>query len=125
MDEKNRTGNVLKNSTASMLEKAVHVVVQFVIRTVFINVLGNEYTGISGLFTDILQVLSLMELGLDSSMIYSLYLPLAEGDTKKIAALLKFYRTAFRIIAVIVLLSGIACIPALPYIVCPWSTEKS
>lgn len=113
----NRTGNVIKNSAASMIQKFVQIIVQFALRTAFIRILGNEYTGISGLFTDILQVLSLMELGLDSSMIFSLYDPLARKDKRRIAALLKFYKTAFTVIGFLVLTSGIACTPFLLYIV--------
>ena len=106
-----RTENVIKNSTASIVYKIVHTLIQFIVRTAFIHILGNEYTGISGLFTDILQVLSVMELGLDSSMVYALYKPLAQKDEKRITAFLKFYRTAFRIIGIVVLLGGICLLP--------------
>lgn len=113
----NRVTNVFKNSTASLIYKLVHMLVQFILRTVFIHVLGNEYTGISALFTDILQVLSLMEMGLDSSMVFALYKPLAQKDEKRISALLSFYRKAFNIIGLVVLFSGIACTPFLNYII--------
>ena len=113
----NRTGNVIKNSWASLFERFIQIAVQFALRTAFIKLLGNEYTGIAGLFTDILHVLSLMELGLDSSMIYSLYDPLARKDTNKISALLKFYKTAFTVIGVTVFIAGLGCTPFLQYIV--------
>ena len=113
----NRTKSVFKNSTASLLQRFVQILTHFALRTVFINFLGNEYTGVSGLFTDILQVLSLMELGLDASMIYSLYEPIAKHDKRRISALLNFYRNAFNIIGVLVLISGVCCTPFLQYIV--------
>lgn len=112
-----RTSNVIKNSGASLLYKLVHIVFTFALRTVFIKLLGNEYTGISGLFTDILQVLSLMELGLDTSMVYALYGPVAHNEHTKVSALLKFYRKAFNIIGVTILALGLGCIPFLNYIV--------
>ena len=115
-----RTRNVLKNSTATLIEKFVRIFTQFAIRTAFIYFLGKEYAGISSLFTDILQVLSLMELGLDSSMIYSLYKPLAENNIEKISALLHFYRIAFIFISAFVLVAGGLCIPFLSYIVKDW-----
>ena len=93
------------------------MLIQFIIRTTFIKVLGNEYTGVSGLFTDILHVLSLMELGLDSSMVFSLYKPLLNRDSEKISALLNFYRKAFNLIGVLVLAAGVGCVPFLRYIV--------
>lgn len=113
----NRTKNVIRNSIASLLQKMVQILSQFALRTAFIYLLGKEYTGISGLFTDILHVLSLMELGLDSSMIFSLYKPLAEHDVRRITALLRFYKRAFSAIGLVVLCAGLACIPFLSYIV--------
>lgn len=113
----NRTKNVIKNSAASLIYKIVHMFVQFVMRTAFIYFLGNEYTGISGLFTDILQVLSVMELGLDSSMVYALYKPLVHKDEKRISALLLFYKKAFFVIGIMVLVGGAALLPFLDNIV--------
>ena len=113
----NRTRNVIKNSAASLMQRLVKILSQFALRTAFIYILGKEYTGVSGLFTDILHVLSLMELGLDSSMIFSLYEPLAKHDTRKISALLKFYKSAFTVIGLVVLGAGLACTPFLSYIV--------
>lgn len=112
-----RTGNVIKNSGASLAFKLFHILFSFALRTAFLKLLGNEYTGISGLFTDILQVLSLMELGLDTSMVYALYAPLAQNDQRKIAALMKFYKKAFTLIGIIILIVGVGCIPFLNYIV--------
>lgn len=112
-----RTSNVIKNSGASLLYKFVHIVLTFALRTVFVKLLGNEYTGVSTLFTDILQVLSLMELGLDTSMVYALYGPVARNEHSKVAALLKFYKKAFTVIGIIILALGIGCIPFLNYIV--------
>lgn len=113
----NRTKNVVKNSTASILQKLVQIICQFALRTAFIYLLGNEYTGVSGLFTDILQVLSLMELGLDSSMIFSLYEPLAKHDSKRISSLLSFYKSAFTVIGITVLVAGLICTPFIPRII--------
>lgn len=112
-----RTSNVFKNSGAGLLNKLIHIVFQFAMRTAFIHILGNEYTGISGLFTDILNVLSLMELGLDSSMVYALYKPVAQKDARRIKALMRFYRKAFTIIGITVLAAGVLCTPFLGYIV--------
>lgn len=112
-----RTSNVFKNSGASLLNKLINIVIQFVMRTAFIHILGNEYTGVSGLFTDILNVLSLMELGLDSSMVYALYKPVAQKDTRRITALMRFYRKAFTIIGITVLGAGALCTPFLGHIV--------
>lgn len=112
-----RTANVFKNTAARLLQRVASILVQFILRTIFIYLLGKEYTGVSGLFTDILNVLSLMEAGLDTSMVYVLYKPLADNDQKRIKALLDFYKKAFLIIGVLVLVIGIAIIPFLGIII--------
>ena len=112
-----RTENALKNSAASLALRAVAMLSQFALRTVFIRVLGAEYAGVTGLFTDILSVLSLAELGLDASLLYALYRPLAENDAGRTASVLRFYRRAFRLAGAAVLLGGLACTPFLQYIV--------
>ena len=112
-----RTSNVIKNSGASLIYKFVHILTTFALRTAFVKLLGNEYTGVSSLFTDILQVLSLMELGLDTSMVYALYGPVARNEHTRVSALLKFYRKAFTVIGIVILALGLGCIPFLNYIV--------
>lgn len=89
----------------------------FISRTVFINILGTEYLGVNGLFTNILGMLSLAELGVGSAVSFSLYKPLAQKDTRKIQAIINFYRNAYRVVALIVAAVGISLIPFLHYIV--------
>ena len=112
----NRTDNAIKNAVASLALRAVSILSQFVLRTVFLRVLGNEYAGMTGLFTDILTVLSLAQLGLETSLVYSLYGPLARNDEAHAATLLAFYRRAFRAAAVVELAAGCLCAPFLSII---------
>lgn len=112
-----RTGNSIKNSGATIFGRIATLVMEFVLRTVLIKILGIEYGGISSLFTDILQVLSLMELGLGSAIIFALYKPLAEKNYSKINALMRFYKTAYNIIAAGVFILGMCCVPFLESIV--------
>ncbi|MBR3760595.1 MAG: hypothetical protein IKK47_06375 [Ruminococcus sp.] len=112
-----RTSNVIKNSGANMVYKLAHILLQFAIRTAFINILGKEYTGVSTLFTDILNVLSLMELGMGTAMTYALYKPLSTGDTEKISALMTFYKKAYRTIGILVFTVGMLITPFLGFLV--------
>lgn len=112
-----RTGNSIKNSGATIFGRIATLLMEFVLRTVLIKTLGIEYGGISSLFTDILQVLSLMELGLGSAIIFALYKPLAEKNYSKINALMRFYKTAYNIIAAGVFILGMCCVPFLGSIV--------
>ncbi|MCR5610602.1 MAG: oligosaccharide flippase family protein [Clostridiales bacterium] len=88
-------------------------VLGFVVRTVFIRTLGKEYLGINGLFSNILSMLSLTELGLGTAMAYMLYKPLAVNDEKRVRVLLKFYKTAYRVIGVVIFLLGLLMVPFL------------
>ena len=68
-----------KNLKFTAAGELVLAILKFVSRRVFVILLGKEYLGISGLFTDILSLLSLAELGFGVSITYSLYRPAARG----------------------------------------------
>lgn len=112
-----RTGNSIKNSVTTIVGRLATNLMEFVLRTVLIKTLGIEYGGVSSLFVDILQILSLMELGFGNAIIFALYKPLAENDYKKINTLMRFYRNVYNLIAIVVFILGLCCIPFLDKIV--------
>ena len=117
MANKTRTQHARRNIVTSVVNKLIIMLTNFVMRTVLIRYLGEVYLGLDSLFVSILQILSLTELGISSAMVYSMYKPLAEGDTPAVCALLKLYRTVYRWIAVIMVVLGLAITPFLPLIV--------
>lgn len=112
-----RTGNTIKNTYVGIIAQVVTIILNFVNRTIFIKFLGVEYLGIGGLFSNVLSMLSLAELGIGVAMVYNLYKPLAENDEQSIKAYMNFYKFAYRIIAIIILVAGLALIPCLPFII--------
>lgn len=114
---RSRTNNTLINTSFAILSRIVSMVMGFIQKTIFIRTLGMSYTGVSGLFTDILTVLSLAELGIGSAVAYSLYKPIADNDYKRIAQLMNFYKKAYTFIAVIIFGIGMCLIPFVTYIV--------
>ena len=112
-----RTKNSVRNFIWGMVNKFVSLFLPFLIRVVIINVLGRDYLGLNNLFTSILHVLNLAELGIGSAMVYSMYKPIAEGDGEAICALLGLYKTIYRIIGLIVLGVGAILIPFLPFLI--------
>lgn len=112
-----RTKNSIKNIIFSFSYQVLVLILGFVNRTVFINVLGVNYLGISGLFSDILSMLSLADLGFGVALTYSMYKPLAENDYERLAGLTNLYRKVYRIIALAVTVIGVALIPFLKYLV--------
>lgn len=102
---------------ASLVNNVVVTVLGFVTRTIFVHSLGVEYLGLNGLFTNVLSLLSLAELGVGNAITFSLYKPIAEKDEKKIQALMGLYKQAYQIIGWVILGIGIAIVPFLKHIV--------
>lgn len=92
--EKSRTHYSILNITTGVGGYFVNTLVGFVCRMVFVRCLTADYLGINGLFSNVLSMLSLAELGVGSAIGYALYKPLATHDEEKIASLMKFYGTA-------------------------------
>ena len=112
-----RTKKSAYNMITSFIFQIVTLILGLVSRSVFIRALGTEYLGLNGIFTDVLTLLSMADLGFGTAMAYSFYKPLARGDTKKLTSLVNFYKKVYRTIAICVSVVGIAIIPVLRYIV--------
>lgn len=117
MKQRSRTEYSLMNILTGIVGYGVNTVVGFVCRIIFVKTLSADYLGVSGLFTNVLSMLSLAELGISSAITYALYKPLAEGDEKKTAAIMQFYRKAYGVIGCVVGLVGLAMIPFLDVII--------
>lgn len=112
-----RTKNATRNIIYGVIVKVYQLLVPFFVRTAMIYGLGVEYLGLGSLFTSVLTVLNLTELGVGSAMVFSMYKPIAEDDTLKICALMRLYRKYYRIIGSIILVVGIAITPIIPKLV--------
>lgn len=108
-----RTTAIAKNATYSMVCHLLTLLMQFVVRTIFIRYLNIEYLGINGLFTNVLTILSFAELGIGNAIVFSLYKPLAVRDNYKVAQLMQLYKKTYIIIAIIVLVLGCFLLPFL------------
>ena len=115
--DNSRTENTLFNFTSSIGAQLVTILMHFLVRTVFIRTLGKSYLGVSGLFSNILSMLSLAELGVGSAIIFKLYKPIAEDDRHRITVLVKFYKKVYQFIGVAVTVIGISLIPFLPVLI--------
>ena len=93
-----RVEHAAKNLKFSMASEMILAILKFISRKIFVLFLGKEYLGINGLFTDILSMLSLVELGFGVSITYSLYMPEAQNDNRLIKSLIRLYRRAYQVI---------------------------
>lgn len=112
-----KTKNTKRNIVSGLVNKVVTLVLPFIVRTIIIKKLGSEYLGLNSLFSSILQVLNLSELGFASAVVYGMYKPIAEDDTEAICALLNFYRKIYRVVGMVILITGLILMPFLPHII--------
>ncbi|MCR4792385.1 MAG: lipopolysaccharide biosynthesis protein [Lachnospiraceae bacterium] len=112
-----RTKNATRNVFFDGMLQMMNMIVPFIMRSILLHYLGVEYLGLNGLFRSVLSFLNLAELGVGSAMVFSMYKPIAEDDSDMICALMKLYRTLYRIIGTVVLTIGLALVPFLPSLI--------
>ena len=108
-----KTKNSSRNLVFGICLKVYQLLVPFLIRTIIIRVSGIEYAGLNSLFTSILQVLNIAELGVGTALVFSMYKPIAEHDDKKICALMQLYKIYYRVIGLVILAIGLCITPFL------------
>lgn len=117
MTEKTRTEYSARNTTVAMISRMIAIVMGFVTRVVFTHTLSESYVGINGLFTDILNVLALSELGVGTAITYALYRPIAENDVERQKSLMKVFQGFYQMVALIIAAAGLMVIPFMGYLV--------
>lgn len=123
--KKSRTNYAIKNSIFSLSSQIITLLISFISRTIFIQILGKDYLGLNGLFSNVLSVLSFMELGVGSAIIYSLYKPIANDDKQGISAFMNLYAKIYRIIGIVIFVVGVLIVPVLPYLVKEYEQYKN
>ncbi len=112
-----RTQNSITNIYVAFIAQLIGIIISFIARIFFIKFLGKAYLGVNGLFSNILTVLSMADLGIGTAITYSLYKPLADRNQYKTQALIELYRRAYQIIGCIVAVLGLLITPFLEYII--------
>lgn len=112
-----KSKNASRNIIFGVLLKVYQILVPFLMRTIMMYAIGVQYLGLNSLFTSILQVLNLAELGVGSAMVFSMYKPIACNDETTICALMKLYRLYYRVIGGVILVVGMLLVPFLPRLI--------
>lgn len=113
----NKTKNTTRNVVFGSILKIYQILLPFAFRSVMIYTLGVQYLGLNSLFSSVLQVLNLAELGVGSAMVFSMYKPIVEDDTYTICALLNLYKVYYRIIGSVICVIGLICTPFIPHLI--------
>lgn len=112
-----RTRNAKRNIYAGVLHRGAEILFTFVTRTVVLKTLGAEYTGLSGLFTAILNIMNVAELGFSAAVAYEMYKPIVDHDSDFICKLLNYYRRIYKYIGTLIIVIGIALGPFIPKLI--------
>ena len=112
-----RTQNGTRNIIAGLVNRVILLFLPLFVRSVMVATLGSQYLGLSSLFTSILTVLNLSELGFGAALTYSMYKPVAENDMYRICTILGYYKKIYNLISIIVLVAGTAFLPFLPHFI--------
>ena len=113
----NVSKNTFQGTFWGVLWKATTIILPFVIRTIIIKKLGDSYSGLNSLFSSILNVLNLADLGIGSAMVFAMYKPVADDDNNKICSLLNFYKKAYFVIGIVISIIGLSIRPLLPFLI--------
>lgn len=112
-----RINSVTKNLKYAVVGQMMGLLISFISRMVFIRTLGAEYLGLNGLFTNILSILSLAELGIGPAMVYSMYKPLAEKNEEKLKALMSLYKKSYTTVGLMIAIIGTLLTPFLEFFI--------
>lgn len=112
-----RAKNSFYNLIVSLGMQMINVILQFVSRYIFIQYFSKEYLGVNGLFSEILTVFSLAELGIGVSMMYGLYAVVSQHQEYEICCLMNLYRRLYAVVGVTVAIIGCVLLPFLNFFV--------
>lgn len=112
-----RVRSAAKNIAFGQIGNLVTQILNFILRTMFIQYLGDTLNGVNDLYTSVLSVLSMAELGVGTALNYSLYKPVAVGNIEKIKSYMQLYKKAYRTIGIVIAVIGTGIAPFLPYLV--------
>lgn len=112
-----RTKNTYRNTAWGLIHRITTLLGPFAIKTIIIRRLGIEYNGLSSLFTSILTVLNLANLGFSSSLVFMMYRAVVEDDMDSFCALLRYFRKVYKYVGIVILMLGLTLMPFLPHLV--------
>lgn len=107
----------IKNAITALISNLIALLLGFLMQKIFIQTLGDEYLGLNSLLTNVVSMLSIVELGIGSAIVYALYEPLANQNKEKTKSLMQFYKKTYNIIAIIVFILGILLLPFLSFFI--------
>lgn len=97
-----RVHRSVMNIKVGMMFYVLSLVLAFFSRRVFLDCLGAEFIGLTGMLMNIMSFLSVAELGIGTSIVYFLYKPLQEDNREKINEVMSMLAFLYRCIGFII-----------------------
>ncbi len=116
-NREDRKNNAIKSSAFGAAANIIKIVLAFVYRTLFLAFLSKEYLGVNGLFSNILQILSLAELGVTTAITFRFYQPISDNDVRKVGMLMNYFKKVYLVIAAIIMGAGMAILPFVKFLI--------
>ena len=113
----NRTTYAFRNINYGLINQILNMILPFILKTVLIKKVGAEFLGLSGLFSNLLGLIALVELGFCGATTYVLYKPIADNDQERVGSILNFYKQIYFVVGLIILLVGLAILPFIKFLV--------
>ena len=104
------------NITISILFRVLLLIGSLLVRRYLIQYIGNEANGLDSLYTSIVGVLSIAELGIGTAIVFCMYKPIVDGDNDTVSALYGLFKKVYLIIGGIIAVGGCVAMPLLPYL---------
>lgn len=112
-----RTKNSKRNIFSGVIRQVLNIGLAFASRTIVLYLMGEQYLGLGSLFSSILSILNLADLGFSTAVVYILYKPIAENDRDAICAIVAYLKKVYNVIGGVILLAGLAVMPFLPSLI--------
>ncbi len=112
-----RVKSATRNIAFGYVGQFATMIMSFILRKIFIMHLSETLLGVNSLYSNILSILNMAELGIGTALNFSLYGPVARGEKEKIKSYMQMYKKAYYAIAIVVAVIGILLSPFLRFLV--------
>lgn len=106
-----RSKKTIINSSINVFSLLLNFIPNLIVRKVFLEKLGSETLGLVSLYSNILGWLSIVEMGVGSVIVFSLYKPFYNRDYSKVNAYIDFYKSFYRTVGILILILSIVISP--------------
>lgn len=107
----NRVEKSKRNAKFGLASQALYLILAFVLRIAITRSLGIVALSLNGLFSEVLSILSLAEMGVGLAITYNLYEPLSKGDKQRVAQIMNLLKRFYRAIFWFIMITGLALTP--------------